>query len=172
MLDNVNSETSTSDSIALTKTALHSTDGLEKTAPTIENNQEESMYMDIIDYKPQPISDEPNSNYSTDNEPIYEEVIDTESYYETPRSNSNHPKHTDQKFPIYLAQADKNEAHIYENGSCTNQYEEPIYEEIDSISEPKNNKNEKLSDQNRSPVSKKQVKNIRDIFKTVLKHIT
>ncbi|MGI2262101.1 hypothetical protein ACRRVA_02205 [Candidatus Cardinium hertigii] len=167
-LDNVSEEMATLDPIASTKTALHSIEGLEKKAKKIENNQEEPSYIEIVDDK------------TTDNDHIYEEIpntdkeiIETASYYETPRSNGNYQKHTDQKsILIHLEQADKSDARIYQNAAHIDPYADHIYEAIHLIKEPENNNNKKLSDQNRSPVSKKQGKNIRNILKTVFKHIT
>ncbi|WP_432466563.1 hypothetical protein [Candidatus Cardinium hertigii] len=156
-LDNVNEGTTTWDPIASTQIALDSTEGLEKKAKKTENNQEKPMYIDIIDYKPQPISDKLNGYYSTDNENFYEEIIDTESYYETPRSNSSHQKDTDQKLsPIHPEQTHKSEALIYQNGIDMNQHEEPIYEEIDCKKEEESNKNKQPIHQNTSSTSKKQ----------------
>jgi len=134
-LDNVSEEMATLDPIAPTKTDLK-----------IENNQEDSMYIEIVNGN--------TDGNTSDNGPIYEKIIDTASYYETPRSSSNHQNliPTNEN----LTQAHKSAAPIYQNRTDTNQDEEPIYEEIDLKKEEENNKNKKPIEQNLSSVSKLQ----------------
>ncbi|WP_148269035.1 hypothetical protein [Cardinium endosymbiont of Encarsia pergandiella] len=163
-LDNVSEEMATLDPIASTTTALHSIEGLEKKAKKIENNQEEPIYIEIVD------------DETTDNDPIYEEIpntdkeiIETASYYETPRSNGNHQNLS--RINENLAQAHKSEAPIYQNRTDTNQDEEPIYEEIDFKREEGNNKSEKVIHQNPSSASKKQDRGFRDFVKKTSEYI-